>query len=143
RKAGSLAFVAEGLLKECDPHQRKTPSIINFISANSFILNTKHNQSKYLKAIRPTKIVFLDFDQLIILFSKYQELRAIYENASADYEDGIAFREFILEEKSVAERIHLFNTNYRHILSNLRKKDIANYLNVDYDYFIRLYNKLL
>jgi hypothetical protein len=143
RKITAIVYVADGLIKEYDAQQRKKPSIVNFITAGNFIVTTNHNQTKYLKAIGVTKLIYLDFEVLISLFIKYNELKSIYDGAVANYEDGIAFRQLILEENVSASRIKLFISKYRTILPGLKKKDIANYIHIEYDYFIRIYGKLL
>ena len=143
REIGSVVYVVDGLLKEYDAHQRKNPSIINFISAGNFLVTSRHNQFKYIKAICPTKLLHLNFDAMISLFLKNNELYSIYNGITADYEDGIAFRQLVLEESTTATKIQLFIKKYRPILSRLKKKDIANYIHVDYEYFIRIYGKLL
>lgn len=142
RKVGSIAYVAKGVLKEYDAYRRKKPSIVNFIGPNNFILTTKHTESKFLKAVCPTKLVYLDFDILFLLFLDYGELKPIYDGVSAEYEDGISFRQLLLEE-TFAAKIQLFIVKYRPILSYLKRKDIANYLHVDYNYFIRNFSNFL
>lgn len=143
REINSIAYVTSGLLKEYDVQFRKKPSIVNFISAGNFLITTKHNQSKYLKAITGTTLVYLEFDDLFSIFSKYNELKPIYDSILANYEEGISFRYILLEERITEVRIQQFITKHRAILSLLKKKDIANYINLEYDYFIRKYGKLL
>ncbi len=143
REIGSVVYVADGLLKEYDTYQRKKPSVVNFIYTGNFLVTSKHNQFKYIKAISPTKLVYLDFDTLISVFLKHKELYSIYNGVIANYDDGIAFRQLILEENTTTAKIQLFIKKYRPILSSLKKKDIANYIHSEYEYFIRIYGKLL
>lgn len=143
REIGSVAYVADGLLKEYNAQLRKKPSIINFICAGNFLITTKYNQSKYTKAIGSAKLVHVNLEILISLFLKYNELKAIYDGVSSNYEDGIAFKQLILEENLSATRIQMFIKKYRTILPLLKKKDIANYTHIEYEYFIRIYGKQL
>jgi len=143
RKISAIVYVADGLIKEYDAQSRKKPSIINFIPTGNFIVTTKQNQAKYLKAIGSAKLIYLEFDVFISIFIKYNELKSIYDGAVSNYEDGIAFRQLILEENVAASRIKLFINRYRTILPCLKKKDIANYIHIEYDYFIRMYGKFL
>ncbi|MEJ5994389.1 hypothetical protein WG904_08165 [Pedobacter sp. Du54] len=143
RKINAIVYVTNGLIKEYETQQRKKPSIVNFINTGNFIITTKHNQTKYLKAIDTTKLIYLDFEALVSLFITYNELKSVYDGVLANYEDGIAFRQLVLEENVASARIKLFIDKHRTILPSLKKKDIANYIHVDYDYFIRIYGKLL
>lgn len=143
REIGTVVYITKGLLKEYDARHRKKPAIVNFISAGNFLVTTKHNQSKYLKAIRPTNLAYVDFDTLAYLFFKYNELYAIYNGIANNYEEGITFRQLVLEKPTATDKITLFIKKYRPILSMLKKGDIANYINTDYNYFIRVYGKLL
>ncbi len=143
REIGSIAYVANGLLKEYDAHLRKRPSIVNFISAGNFLITTKFNQSKYLKTVTGSTLVYLNFCDLFSLLSKYNELKPIYDSIVANYEEGISFRYGLLEERIAQKRIQQFINKHRNILSYLKKKDIANYTHIEYDYFIRMYGKLL
>lgn len=140
---GSVAYVAEGLLKEYDAQMRKNPSIVNFISAGNFLITTKYNQLRYTKVIGSAKLVHVNFEVLIPLFLEYNELKSIYDGVNSNYEDGIAFKQMILEENVSGIRIQLFINKYRTILPLLKKKDIANYTHIDYEYFIRIFGKQL
>lgn len=143
REISVIVYVTNGLLKEYNVQDRKKPAIVNFICTGSFIITTKYSQLRYIKAISNTKLVYLDFDILISLFLKHNELKGIYDCIVASYDEGIAFRQLLLEENIAAARIMLFITRYRAILPSLRKKDISNYIHIDYDYFVRIYGKLL
>ena len=143
REIGSLVYVADGLLKEYDAQLRKKPAIVNFISAGNFLVTNKSHHSKYTKTIGSAKLVHVTFESLIPLFLKYNELKSIYEGISSNYENGMAFRQLLLEENVATARIQLFINKYRTILPLLKKKDIANYTHIDYEYFIRIYGKQL
>ena len=143
REINSIAYVTSGLIKEYDAQLRKKPSIINFISAGNFLITNKYNHSKYIKAIGSATLIHINFEAMISLFLKYNELKSIYDGVIGNYENGIAFRQLILEENAAAKRIHLFIKKYRAILPFLKKKDIANYIHIEYEYFIRIYGKLL
>jgi len=143
REIGSVAFVVNGLLKEYDPYLRKKPSIINFISAGNFFVTTKFNQKRYLKAITETTILYLNFHDLTSLYLRYNELKSVYDSIVASYEEETSFRHLMLEEKLAPVRIQNFIIKYRTILSQIKKKDVANYTHLEYEYFIRIYGKLL
>jgi len=143
RKIGSIAYVVEGLLKEYDIKSRKKPCIVNFISDGNFLVTTKFNQSKYLKAIKDTTLVYLDFEDQFSLLLKHKELKTIYDEIVANYEEAATFRFSLLEERLAAIRIQQFIVRYRKILSYLKKKDMANYCHIPYDNFVRQYSYLL
>ncbi|MBC7616974.1 MAG: hypothetical protein H7202_12985 [Pedobacter sp.] len=143
REINSIVYVTSGLIKEYDAQLRKKPSIVNFISAGNFLITNKYNQSKYIKAIGSARLVHINFEAIISLFLEYNELKSIYDGVIGNYENGIAFRQLVLEENAAATRIQLFIKKYRTILPFLKKKDIANYIHIEYEYFIRIYGKLL
>lgn len=143
REIGSVAFIVKGLLKEYDAQFRKKPSIVNFINSENFVITTKHNQSKYLKAVTDTALVYMDFDDLFLLFSKYKELKPVYDSIAENYEEGISYRYNLLEERIATVRIQHFMARYREIFPFLKKKDVANYIHIEYDYFIRIYGDLI
>ncbi len=143
RKEGTLAYVADGILKEYDPINRKTPSIINFITPSNFIITRKHNASHYLKACTTTLIYYWDYPNLLQLYSQFNELQPIYNTLCAEYDATIDLRQFILEQHHANERILLFISAYKTSLNFIKKKDMANYLMLYYDNFIRSYRKLI
>lgn len=138
RKEGTLAYITEGLLKEYDSQNRSKPSIINFISINETLLTRKSNQNHYLKAVNPTIILFWDFEHQKLLYREFEELKKTYDHLCAQYDEGTARRSFLLE-LPVKDRIPYFKNNFKQIIPYLKKKDIANYLHLDYDYFVRTY----
>lgn len=143
RKEGTLAYIAEGLLKEYDAQYRKSPAIINFISTHNFLITRRYNQIYYLKACIPTHIYYWDFEALKTIYQNFSELKSIYNACCAAYDESIGLRQRLLEEKDANHKIALFVQTNRSLLLLIKKKDIANYLNLGYDYFARNYNKHL
>jgi CRP-like cAMP-binding protein len=143
RESGSIAYVVKGLLKEYDSRARRKPAIVNLIADNSFIITTENNQSRYLKAVTESTIAYLDFENSFSLVITFRELKPIYDAALTNYEEGLNFRYYLLEERLVAKRIQQFIAKHRALLLYLKKKDMANYCNIPYDNFVRQYNKLL
>lgn len=143
RDEGTLAYLSNGLLKEYDVQHRKTPSIINFIRTGQPLATRRHNQINYLKACVHTEIYFWDFKSLLDLYQEFSELKLIYDALCADYDLSISFRQLILEEKTTTRKIELFIHRYKEVLVLLKKKDIANYLHLDYDYFVRNYHRIM
>ena len=142
RKEGAIAYLASGLLKECDAQYRNNPAIINFISLNQCVVTRKHNQTHYLKACLPCTIYYWDFEQLHLLYQEFKELKQIYDSLCASYDAAIAFRLFVLEHASAPKRIELFRQNFKNLLPYLKKKDIAKYLQLNYTHFLHTNNKL-
>lgn len=140
---GSIVFIAEGLLKEYDARQRRRPVIINFLNAGNFVIAARYHQHRYLKAVLPVTLVTLGFDEAIALYIKHHELLPLYRAVAANYEGGTLFRYALLEERFTEKRIRLFINRYRAILPFLKKKDMASYLHIEYDYFVRLYGRML
>lgn len=143
RKQGTLAYIANGLLKEYDAQYRKNPSIINFIVANQCLVTRKHNQNHYLKAYLTTLVYYWDFEDLQQLYQEFKELKTIYDSVCAAYDEDTAYRLLILEEHYAGNRLKLFIKKYRDILPLLKKKDMANYVQMTYNHFIQAYNHLL
>lgn len=137
RKQGTLAYIAQGLLKEYDAQNRTQPSIINFNGPNQSIITRKHNQNHYLKAATPSLVYYWDFEDLQQLYQEFKELKIIYDALVAEYDDRIALRSFILE-LPVKDRIFYFQNNHQAIIPFLKKKDIANYIHISYNHL--LYN---
>ncbi|RZM21182.1 MAG: hypothetical protein EOO88_34065 [Pedobacter sp.] len=137
RKEGSLAYVAEGILKEYNPQHRKKPAIINFIMAEQCLITRKHNQVHYLKACIPTLVFYWDLPPLNLLNQEFEELKKIYDYLCREYDDSIALRGFLLE-LTVQDRITYFQNHYTAIIPYLKKKDVAHYLHISYNHL--LYN---
>ncbi|MES2418417.1 MAG: hypothetical protein V4541_09530 [Bacteroidota bacterium] len=143
REPGSMVYIVSGLLKEYDARSRKKPAIVNFISSESYLYTNRYNEKQYLKACRPTFLIALDFEQLMSLYLEFEELKSIYDALCEMYDESICFRQILLEEKLAEVRIKLFICRYQKQLQYLRRKDMANYLLLDYFHFTRLYSKLL
>lgn len=143
RKEGTLAYIADGLLKEYDSHERKTPSIVNFLPTGQSLITRKYNSHHYLKACMATTVYHWSFDDLRKLYQSYSELKIIYDILCSSYDEGVSFQVRILEERLVRNRISLFLSRYKAVLPFLKKKDIANYLKVTYSKFMAGYNSLI
>lgn len=143
RTEGCLAYIATGLLKEYDTYGRLSPSIINFIPPLSFFITRKHNRQHYLKACIPTHVYYWQSADLRLLADRYQELIPIYHTVCAGYDAQQSFRALILEELLAANRIRKFISRFGTHINYIRKKDIANYLGLYYDTFMKHYRLLL
>jgi len=143
REAGTIAFVSDGLLKEYNPYERTKPSIVNFICAHQYIVNRRHNQGHFIRACCPSMVYSLAWPAIADLFHRYPELKQIHDGIGEQYDIALFYRQLVLEERLAANRISLFIQKNRSILPRLKKKDIANYLHLDYDHFVRHYSKLL
>lgn len=139
RKEGSLAYVAEGLLKECVAQQRQTPAVISFIAGNLGLITRKHNEHHHLEACVESIIYYWDFEALESLYREFRELKVIYHGICAEY-DALVLLRMRLLEMSVVERIEVFRYEFREVLPYLKKKDIANYLHLHYTHFLRNWN---
>ena len=139
RSEGSLAFVAEGVLKEYDVADRKQPSIINFITIGQCIHTRSYNRKYYVKACTSSIIYFWNETALLEISKEFNELRPIYHRLCAEYDEGILFRMKLLE-MTVPERISAFRGVFKIVMPYLKKKDIANYLNLHYTNFLRHWN---
>ena len=143
RRADMVAFLVSGLLKEYDARQRKRPSIINFIPEGNFLITRKFNEANFIKACCPSVVYLMEWAQLQSLYQQYNELKQIYDGLSERYDISITYRQMLLEEKVSGARISMFIHSHRLILPMVKKKDIANYLHLAYDHFVRQYSKLL
>lgn len=139
RRHGSLAIILAGLIKEHDPTERRTPSIINFLDDLQALSTGRYNQPNFLKACQPTLLIYWDWEALQPLYRNYPELKTIYEGILEQYEQRIALRMRLLE-LPVTERLDTFRSIFRKLLPYLKKKDIANYLHLNYSHFIRIWN---
>ena len=139
RRLGSLAYVAEGLLKEYDHHEREEPAIVNFIGQDQCIVTRGHQQQRQLQACMPCMVYQWDMAELYQLDQDFTELRSIYEELCAEYEMKMMLRMRLLE-MPVPERIETFKLIFRPLLPYLKKKDIANYLHLHYTHFLRIWN---
>lgn len=139
RRQGSLAIILAGLIKEHDPAERKTPSIINFLDELQALSTSRYNQPNFLKACQPTLLIHWDGEALQSLYGNYPELKTIYEGILEQYEHRIVLRMRLLE-LPVNERLETFRSIFRKLLPYLKKKDLANYLHLNYSHFIRIWN---
>lgn len=135
-KLGSLAYMADGLLKEYD---NASPTIINFIGQKDCFVTRKHNQNHPLKACLPTLLYFWENEVLLQLYQEFNELRPIYEELCAEYDARVMLRMRLLE-MPVQKRIDQFKLIFKPMLLFLTKKDMANYLQLEYTNFIKKWN---
>jgi CRP-like cAMP-binding protein len=143
RKLGALTWLSSGIFKEYNTFSRKKPAIINFLVPGDCLITRKLNARYYLKACIDSELYQLDVEELLQLNQKYPELRQIYYALCAQYDEGHEFRQLLLEEKSAAEKIKLMINRYRQQLNFIARRDLCNYLHLNYDYFCSLYAKLL
>ncbi|RZK26469.1 MAG: Crp/Fnr family transcriptional regulator [Flavobacterium sp.] len=143
RPAGSIAYIERGLLKEYDFRDRKKPSIVNFIFTDEFLPTPKHEQRCYVMAVTTSILYYLEFDELLALFFEYRELIHIHDAIFADYDETLAFRNRLLEQKVAVVKIQAFIDKHRELIAFLKKKDIANYIHVEYDHFTRVFSKMV
>lgn len=139
RTEGSFSFLAQGILKEYDPEQRSRPAIINFLAQGQCFTTRRHNQRHYLKAIQPSTINQWNRDALHQLHQSYPELKNSYDALCAGYDLTIARRAIFLELPP-RQRLPAFREPNRPIIAYLKKKDIANYLNLSYSYLLHIWN---
>lgn len=134
RLPGQIAYVVDGILKEYDAHLRKKPAIINFLGTDEFILTHQFSQRHYLKACIDTQILSIPREHVLSLQTTFPELVRLYIPISISYYESSFNRQYLLEIKSVPERIARFKERFHTHLKYLRLKDVANYLNINYDY---------
>ena len=139
RTEGTLAFIEQGNLKEYDPAQRSRPAIISFHASGETIITRRHNQSHFIKAISPATIYQWQQSALDQLHQNYPELKNIYLALCASYDQRISARS-ILIELPPRNRIQLFRARHPQLIPYLKKKDIANYLHLNYTYLIDKWN---
>ena len=140
RKAGTLSYLAHGVLKEYDAQDRYQPAIINFLGANDALITREQNRTHYLKACTECIIYYWDFEALERLYAQFRELKIIYDSLCAGYDHRIKLRVRLLE-LPVSGRIEIFKTVFMRLLPYLKKKDMANYLHLNYSHFIKIWNK--
>ncbi len=141
-KNNCLGYVAEGILATYDMEGRSIPAIVNFTRhQQSFITRHTNNQGIYLKTCLPTLIFYWNDDELKKLHRQFNELKQIYDALTAEYEQRLFLRMRFLE-LSVIERISKFKEKFHSILPYLKKKDIANYLHLNYSHLVKIWNTL-
>lgn len=143
RKAGGLTYIGEGLLKEYTTADRKSPTIINFLGKQQWIITRLHNEHDYLKACLPTQLLYWTFEDLAQLYQKFPELLDIFHTLCAGYDANIYHRQWMLEPIASQIRILRFKERFHEDLKFLKKKDIANYLQINYSHFVQVYNESL
>lgn len=143
REVNSLIFVKEGLIQEYDWQHRNHGALVGFFQSESFICTNSFRKSKLLQASVFSKIIYLSSSFCTKLTDEFPEFQSILNEIQQLYEVNLAYRMLILEKSNASTRIEIFVEKFREILPLLRKKDIANYLAVEYDYFIRIYGKHL
>lgn len=136
-----LGYIAEGILATYDMEGRSIPAIINFSSVQQSFISNQSNQGIYLKTCSSTSIFYWNEDELKKLYRQFNELKNIYDALIAEYEQRIFLRMRFLE-LSVTERISKFKEHFYSILPYLKKKDIANYLHLNYSHFVKVWNIL-
>ncbi|WP_316831933.1 hypothetical protein [Pedobacter aquatilis] len=143
RTPGTLTWLATGVLKEYDAYARKKPSVINFLVKENAVVTRKLNAANFLVACTNSLLCSLDFDALVSLHQQFPELKPIYFALCAQYDEGQRFRVLLLEEKAAALRVAKLIDRYHGQLSFMARKDLSNYLQLNYDYFCRLYARTL
>lgn len=140
RTEGQLTYIASGLFKEYTAMDRERPAILNFINPHTAIISRKYNKHHYLKAALNTCVYYWDFESLLLIYHEFKELKPIYDAFCQEYDAACAFRQQLLEIPKTDDRIRKFLTRFPDTLITIKKKDIANYLNVSYHHFIHVYN---
>jgi len=140
-KNNCLGYVAEGILATYDMEGRSIPAIVNFTSPQQSFISRHSNQGIYLKTCSAVLVFYWSYDELKKLYRQFNELKHIYDAFTIEYEQRIFLRMRFLE-LSVAERINKFREKFRPILPYLKKKDIANYLHLNYSHFVKVWNTL-
>lgn len=141
REMGSLTYLATGLMKEFDVHERLKPTILNFFGVGETVYCITKSHRLYLEAILPTTLFSLDLVALHTLHLEFEELIKIYRNLRYNYYEKLLLRMFLLEMPPRKRIIH-FRQTHQTLLPFLQKKEMCNYLHLDYDYFVRTYRKL-
>lgn len=134
-KPGSFCYIAHGLLKEYDIAQRSQPRIVNFIPYNTCFYSDIFNHNHFFKAIIPTIILTFEIDRLKEIYKFHKEFKPLYNGLKYQYVQQLNLRVLIME-RPVAQRLQEFKHHFAPCLSYLKKKDVAAYLNVSYNYLI-------
>jgi len=143
RHCGDFAWLSSGIFKEYNAYSRKKPAIINFLVSGDVVINRKLNMHHYLKACIESELYHIHLEDLIQLGLKFPELKAIYFSLCAEYDEGQEFKTLVLEEKLAQQRVALLMRRYKAQLNFIAKKDLSNYVNLNYDHFCMIYAKLL
>ncbi|WP_316801451.1 hypothetical protein [Pedobacter frigidisoli] len=142
-QAGTVAFIIEGIIKEYDSSLRTKPAIVNLLTANEYVVTFVGSNHHFYRASCPSTLVYIDNTRQWQLFDQFNELQSLYFNIEDLHFQSRQRRTQLLEFNTARERIKAFIRKNRSILPFLRKKDIANYLCLEYNLFVRHYSKLL
>ncbi|WP_316801191.1 hypothetical protein [Pedobacter frigidisoli] len=140
RENGTIAYVVSGALKEFDSWRRSHPTIVNFITADQFIVTGKRNQSNYIVAYNNCIVYEINRTQLNELNKLYPELQQIHDGICESYDQAIAFRSMLMDNYAAEGRVEQFKQHFKSILNLMSKGDMANYLGIEYGYLLTLYN---
>ncbi|RYF88936.1 MAG: hypothetical protein EOO03_07215 [Chitinophagaceae bacterium] len=110
----------------------------NFLGEGSFLTTRRHNKTYPLKACLASEINYIDTAELYQLYLLYPELKNIYEGLLGTYDECTAFRQLVLENPSATARILLFRARFAHLTPFLHKRDIANYLQLNYSHYLHV-----
>ncbi len=138
RISGEICFVLSGLLKEYQVTGYRKPVLINFLTTTQIFYSNNFKIKQYLKAETDTVILSLHTDKLEALHHSFPELKVIYDQLCYEYDEQLAFRQMILEMPN-AERIHAARIRFKDVFPYLKKKDIANYLHISYNYLLHMW----
>ena len=136
-----LGYIADGILATYDMEGRSIPAIVNFSSLQQSFITRQSSKDIYFKTCSTTLIFYWNDDELKKLYRQFNELKHIYDALIAEYEQRLFLRMRFLE-LSVTERISKFKEKFHFILPYLKKKDIANYLHLNYSHFVKVWNIL-
>jgi len=138
-----MVFIASGLLKAYVVHGQHQPVIVRFIPSGRFTVLVPDHLPQVLRAVLPTSLLLVGFQAMLDAYHLQPELLSLYRMAIQQNMSDIQFRYRLLEERFAEQRIRLFLSRHAGILPYLKKKDIANYLHLDYNYFVRLYSRMV
>ncbi|KLT64728.1 hypothetical protein [Pedobacter sp. BMA] len=140
REVGTLSYLASGFLMEVDGHNRtKVATVLGFMPEQSFMVTRIHNQVNVLVCDEPCTIYEIRRSDLLALEILFPELIVLHDAICAQYDERIAERDLLLNEKDGLTRIRKFKARFSHSLNRMVKTCMANYLLLEYHYFIRNY----
>lgn len=140
-KENCLGYVAKGILAAYDMEDRSIPAIVNFTNHEQSFIIQPSSPNIYLKSCTTTLVFHWNCEELKKLYRQFKELKHIYDASAAEYQQRLFLRMRFLE-LSVTERINKFREKFHSILPYLKKKDIANYLHLNYTHFVKVWNIL-
>ncbi|RZK48492.1 MAG: hypothetical protein EOO99_10175 [Pedobacter sp.] len=139
---GQLSYIQTGILKEQDFHERQTPTILNFHYQNQFLITRKFQLNHQFTAINTSTIIYWDISDLLVLYFEFKELSTLYNNLYAQFDKHSHFRSLLIE-MNYKERIQEFKQHYAPIIPYLKRKEMANFLHLNYFNFLKYWNKTL